>query len=169
MAHIFNKQLKRNSGGFSIDSAQLNFAALGSGVGLLVQGLQIQYQQQVTFLYDLADPNGVYYVAGRADGNLNLAKMVGSQGIVKSFYEKYGDVCKISTPTATTGGSTPAANTIDITFNTNCASGSGTSAASSGGVKISNPVILSFGLQMQVDQGTIAENVAIRFSDLEIM
>lgn len=169
MAHIFNKQLKRNSGGFSIDSAKLSFAALGTSVGLLVQGIQLQYQQQVTFLYDLADPNGVYYVAGRADGNLNIAKMVGSQGLLKSFYGKYGDVCQAAKPSGTGSNATTAGNTIDLTFDTNCTSGSGATTAAQGGVKISNPLIVSFGLQMQVDQGTVAENVGMRFSDLEII
>jgi hypothetical protein len=158
MANIFNKQLKSNKGGFSIDSAQLTFTALSdlSTGSLLVQGVQIQYQQQVNFIYDLNDHKGVYYVAGRADGNLNLNKVVGSGGIVKDFYAKYGNVCGIAGQDA---------NTIELSFDTNCAGGS---SQGNGKVTIRNPLIVSFGLQMQVDQGVVSENVAMRFSDLDI-
>lgn len=156
MANIFNKQLKTNSGGFSIDSAQLTFPALGQ-TGLLVQSLQIQYQQQVSFLYDLTNPANVYYVAGRADGNMNIGKIVGSAGIVKTFYQTYGDVCRAS---AAAKG-----NTMELSFDTNCAGGP---SQGNGRVIIVNPIIVSFGLQMQVDQGVVSENVAVRFSDVEL-
>ena len=160
MANIFNKPTKTNSGGFSIDSAQLTFTALGP-TGLLVQNLQIQYQQQVSFLYDLTNPNNVYYVAGRAEGNMNIGKVVGSGGLVKTFYKTYGDVCGASTAGASS-------NTINLSFDTNCASATGSTSSGSARVRIINPIILSFGLQMQVDQGIISENVALRFSDLEL-
>jgi hypothetical protein len=158
MANIFNKQIKTNSGGFSVDSAKLNFPGLSSGTGgsLLVQSVQIQYNQQLTFLYDLSDPKNVYYVAGRAEGTLGLGKAVGSAGLVKNFYATYGDVCKASTNSS---------NTVTLDFNTNC---SGNAPTSTGAVTLYNPIIVSFGLQMTVDQGIIGENVSMRFSDLEI-
>lgn len=158
MANIFNKQIKTNSGGFSVDSAKLNFPGLSTGTGgsLLVQSVQIQYNQQLTFLYDLTDPKNVYYVAGRAEGTLGLGKAVGSAGIVKNFYATYGDVCKASTSTS---------NTISLDFNTNCAGGA---SQGNGAVTLYNPIIIAFGLQMTVDRGIIGEDVSMRFSDLEI-
>jgi hypothetical protein len=88
-----------------------------------------------------------------------MNKVVGSGGVLKDFYTKYGNVCDSSTGEA---------KTIQLTFNTSCTSGTSNTGFGNAVVKIGNPIILSFGLQMQVDQGVISENVAMRFSDLEL-
>jgi hypothetical protein len=165
MNNIFNRPTKKNSGGFSIDTAQLNFTGAQNldTTGLLVQGLQIQYQQQVTFLYDLANPNNVYYVAGRAQGTLQMAKVVGSSGVQAAFYTAYGDVCSPQL----SGGT---ARTIQLSFNTNCTNAAGAQGTGQEAeIVIANPIITSFGMRMQVNEGIINEDVTMQFSDLEVV
>jgi len=156
MPNIFNKTPKVNGSGFSVDKAKLIFAGLtntgisAGGTGLLVQNVQCQYQQQLSFLYDLADPAAVYYVAGRAEGTLQIGKIVGDKSNMANFYQLYADVCAARNPATFSGltGCTQAVGTGDIT--------------------IKDPVITSFGMTMNVNEGVINEQVQMRFTDMEI-
>lgn len=158
MANIFNKTPKVNGAGFSVDKAKLTFAGLqgtigaitAGGTGLLVQNVQCQYQQQLSFLYDLTDPAAVYYVAGRAEGTLQIGKIVGDQSNMKLFYSTYGDVCATRQP-ATFSGLTGCSD-----------------QAGSGVIEIKDPVITSFGMTMNVNEGVINEQVQMRFTDMSL-
>lgn len=154
MADIFNKTSRNIAGGFSVDKAKLNFSNLGSGTtsGLLVQNIQISYQQQVSFVYDLAKADDVYYVAGRTSGTLALGKVVGSAGLAKQFYTQFGDVC------ADKRGN------IDLDGIAGC----GSTNVGTGKITIKDPVITQFGLTMNVDTAIIGENVQLMFATLEL-
>jgi len=153
MPQIFNKTPKVTKSGFSIDKAKLTFpitGSAGSGVGLLIQGVECQYAQQLSFLYDLSDPTAVYYVAGRAEGTLNLNKIVGDQAAMQTFYTTFGDVCEKRIPAVFSGL-------------TGC-----TSQAGSGNITIKDPIITSFGMRMQINEGIISEQVGMKFTDMDI-
>lgn len=147
---VFGKVAKKASSGFSIDKAQMTFTGLENKKGLLVQNVQIAYQQQISFVYDLAAPDDVYYVAGRTSGTVAIGKMVGSSGMAKDFYSRFGDVCKIGE---------------NITFSGlgGCTAGSTTST-----VTLANPVITQLGLQMSVDTALISENIQMMFASLTL-
>jgi hypothetical protein len=147
---IYGKVAKKASSGFSIDKAQMTFTGLNNKTGLLVQSVQIQYQQQISFVYDLAAPDDVYYVAGRTNGTAVIGKMVGSGGMVEEFYKKFGDVCRIEE---------------NITFSGlgGCTTGSKTAT-----VTLANPVITQLGLQMSVDTALISENIQMMFASLTL-
>lgn len=149
---IFNKTPRNVVGGFSVDKATLQFPSLGTtGVsGLLVQNIQIGYSQQVSFVYDLSKADDVYYISGRTSGTLQLGKMVGSQGIVKSFYTTFGDVCAVKGKDLSLQGLGGCSNT----------------STSSGKITIKEPVITQFGLTMNVDTALIGENVQMIFATL---
>lgn len=147
---VFGKVAKKASSGFSIDKAKMTFTGLTNQQGLLVQNIQIAYQQQISFIYDLANPQDVYYVAGRTSGTVAIGKMVGKDGLVKEFYEKYGDVCKVG-------------ENITFTGLGGCTAGAQTSS-----VTLGNPVITQMGLQMSVDTALISENIQMMFASLNL-
>lgn len=66
-------------------------------LGVLMQNMQLQYSQQITRLYELGKvglTTNAYYVAGRAQGQLQVAHVIGPKVALKEFYKKYSDVCK---------------------------------------------------------------------------
>jgi len=152
---IFNKTPRNVVGGFSVDKATLHFPALGADgktSGLLIQNVQLTYQQQVSFVYDLAKADDVYYIAGRTSGTLALGKIVGSKGIVSTFYKTFGDVCNVKGKNLELSG----------------IAGCDTTTADTNTVTIREPVIAQFGLTMNVDTAIIGENVQMIFSTMEL-
>ncbi len=152
---IFNKTPKNVVGGFSVDKATLQFPALGADgktSGLLIQNVQLSYQQQVSFVYDLAKADDVYYIAGRTSGTLALGKVVGSKGIVKNFYTTFGDVCKVKGKNLELQG-VAGCDGVDVDTNS---------------ITIKEPIITQFGLTMNVDTAIIGENVQMIFSTMEL-
>lgn len=152
---IFNKTPKNVVGGFSADKATLHFPSLGADgktSGLLIQNVQLTYQQQVSFVYDLAKADDVYYIAGRTSGTLALGKIVGSKGIVKDFYTKFGDVCNVK------------GNNLELSGIAGCS----TPDVDTDTVTIREPIITQFGLTMNVDTAIIGENVQMIFSTMEL-
>lgn len=155
MADIFGKTSRNIAGAFSVDKARLDFpdiGATGNSSGLLVQNIQISYQQQVSFVYDLAKADDVYYIAGRASGTLAMGKIVGSKGILKAFYEKFGNVCNVANQSVTLSGLAGCSASTNVT----------------NAVTIREPVVSQFGLTMNVDTAIIGENVQMIFATLEL-
>ncbi len=56
--------------------------------------------QQITRLYEIGTRN-VFYVGGRTQGQLTLARVVGPRSLLSAFYQTYGDVCNALTNTMT--------------------------------------------------------------------
>lgn len=150
---IFNKTARNQAGGFSVDKAQLTFTSFGATgtSGLLIQNVQIQYSQQISFVYDLAKADDVYYIAGRTQGTLAIGKIVGSTSTYKQFYSTYGDVC---------------AKKGDIVLSG--AAGCSSATVGTGDITIKEPVITQLGIQMTVDTAIISENVQMMFATLTI-
>jgi hypothetical protein len=117
MSDIYGRNV--NIGGvLNGEDVYLNVAGL-DGAGLLVQSVNIAYNQQVTRLRELGSTN-IYFVAAGTEGNLSLQKVAGAGSNVKLFAASYGDVCSIRN------------NSIEITFNGGafCDGGAGFSAGS---------------------------------------
>jgi len=154
MSDIFNKQIKTPQGAYSIDAAKLLFGNVAPG-GLLIQNVNIQYQQQMSFLYDLSEPSAVYYVAGRAQGAVSVGKAVGNSTAFRTFYTKFGDVCNITS------------GDWSITGATGCTNSSGTTGSGSLNLTLKNPKVQSVGFAMSQESAIIVENVNAMFTNLE--
>src|SRR4051812_2003292 len=94
MADVFSRLDTNLAGVFAADHSRLSFGPRASTA--LVQNLSGTYMQNVTRLYEVGG-NGVsanvYYVGGRAQGQMSLARVIGPQALLKSFYKKFGNVC----------------------------------------------------------------------------
>lgn len=107
---IFNRESSVLGGAFAADMVRVTFPGLAGGmaeIGVLLQRLSIVYQQNVQMLYELGNPKG-YFVAGRAAGQGQIARVIGPTHISLAFYQKYGDVCKA------------ADNSLQIALRTGC-------------------------------------------------
>jgi len=98
---VFNRNSDTFGGAFSAEQATLTFPRitdgsadiqLGADVGLLVQRLQLSYQQQITRLYEVGQPR-IYYVGGRTAGEVSIERVIGPKTITAAFYQTYGDIC----------------------------------------------------------------------------
>lgn len=98
MAEIFDRASTTLSGVFSADTGRLSF---GAGVStVLVQNFSATYMQNVTRLYEVGNVGEtarVYYVGGRAQGQLQIARAVGPSVLLSQYYKKYGSVCNAKT------------------------------------------------------------------------
>jgi hypothetical protein len=97
MPPIFTKQDTSIGGVFSSDKVKLTFS--NNVTGVLVQGMNFTYSQNVTRLYEVgsttgSDKTNVYYVGGRTQGMLQLNRVIGPNATIKELYTEYGDVCK---------------------------------------------------------------------------
>lgn len=65
--------------------------------GVLMQNFSIQYQQQVSRIYELGrsqQKTKMYYIGGRASGSLSAAHVIGPGVSMKTFYDNFSDVCQ---------------------------------------------------------------------------
>jgi hypothetical protein len=154
MADIFSRTSKTPTGAYSMDAAKLTFTG---SENLLLQNVQIQYQQAVTLVYDLTNPSSVYYVAGRSQGTLSVGKVVGKAQTMKEFYEKYGNVCKVTDN-----------NQFTITGVSGCAATTGSTNGPETTITIAAPVCTSVGFSMTVDNALISEQSQFIFATMEI-
>jgi len=97
MPDIYNRRSDASGGSFTADGAQMLFAmqGLSAETGMLVQQLGVQYQQQVTRLYEIGS-NAIYHIGGRTAGNGTLNRVLGPKKLAKAFYLTYGDICNIA-------------------------------------------------------------------------
>jgi len=77
-------------GSFSADGAAVTFANFGPG--MLVQNINYVYQQSITRLYEVGSPL-IYLVAGRTQGQVTLARVMGPVALTNGFYQQFGNVC----------------------------------------------------------------------------
>lgn len=106
---IFNRTASQLAGAWSADQGVL---ALSGGVpSALVQTINAVYAQAITRLYEIgnngnavgavvggavavAQATNVYYVGGRAQGTMGVARVIGPAAIMAAFYKKFSDVCQ---------------------------------------------------------------------------
>ncbi len=94
MADLFTRTEVDFGGGMT---SQFGMVTPKNGLtGVLMQNLSLSYQQQVTRLYELGKQGfktKVYYVGGRAMGNVSAAHVIGPGVSMRLFYDNFGDVC----------------------------------------------------------------------------
>ena len=165
MADIFDRAGQQFGGSFAADAARVTFAGAGDfigqggagGVGLLVQNLQVSYQQQVTRLYEIGT-NNTFLVAGRTAGQFGMGRVLGPRPVQKGFYSKYGNVCNAAT------------NNLAFECQTGCPAGAG--AGNGGGLadlvfNIKNVVLTSINLTAAAQDMIINEQLAAMFISFE--
>lgn len=136
-------------------------------LGLLTQQLSVNYQQPIQTLFDIGTANRAF-VAGRPEGRASLERVVGPSAAAADFYNKFGDVCRVS------------CNTINFSFTQGCNTCDGeTSGGVSGfqdtyltnGNKISRmmigAVITSVGLSVQAERVVLNEQIQLMFAFLK--
>lgn len=137
--------------GFKAALATCTFASVKGtdpGLGVLVQNVQAQYQQQVTRVWELASSK-TYYIAGRSLGQMSIARIVGPQSVQSDFVTQFGDVCKAT------------ANTFDINPKAGVCPPNSTANM---GRRFHNCVITSVGMSMQAQDMVINENMQLMFA-----
>lgn len=155
--NAFSRIAKSSKGGMTVDAATVTFSAAGTATkGLLVQNVQIQYQQQINFIYDLTDNTRVFYIAGRAEGNLQIGKVVSNTSTYQAFLEKFANVCTPNTSLTIKGTQGCASNT------------STTTTGSTGDIKVNNPIVTSYGITLNINDGIVAEQVQMKFPEMEL-
>jgi len=145
-------------GVMSAEATRINFSNVTNNAGLIMQQLQLEYKQNVTRLYALEDAK-VYFVAGRTEGVFTVQHVVGPQGLLKAFIEKYGDVCKIGDEVLKVGTFVGCGTSNDV------ATPKDTKPSS---IILKAPVLTAFGLQMQAGNMVIASTLTGMFVSMEI-
>lgn len=123
--------------------------------GVLMQNIQLSYQQQVTRIYELGNRGAktkVYYIGGRSQGTMGAAHVVGPGVSMKLFYDNFGDVCKAQNNTCV----------IDLAPNI-CA----TNATARAAYTAKYCVLVSLGVSVAAQDFVINENSQLMFSGLE--
>ena len=158
MADVYANQKTAWKGSFSSDTAALTLQG-GTELGL-VQNAQITFSQQIARIYDVSNAGGagkvpVYFVGGRTNGQVTIARVLGPTGLTASkFYDTMGSVC------------TP--QNLTFTFKASCGS-SGAGAAASGGqttYTVENAVMVNVGISVASQDMIINENVSLMFANL---
>jgi hypothetical protein len=156
-ADIFNKSTNRLGAAWSADGAAVSFSGQAAGllgVGMIVQQVNIGYQQQVTRLYEIGS-NLTYYVAGRVQGNMTIGRVVGPGVVMSAFYQAFGDVCNAAN------------NTMNLYIGTGCrASGGQTSSFTNGRFTISYAVLVSVGISVGAMDMVINEQLQLMFINM---
>lgn len=156
MTEMFNRQATTLNGIFTADKAVVDFG--GGMLGLLVQGLNFTYAQQITRLYEVGSELGktnIYYVGGRTNGQAGVNRVVGPKAGIVELYKKYGNVCEAKE------------NHLKFTLEqADCATTSdlGTEKLS---FKLKYCVLTQVGISVQAQDMIINEHSQIMFSGLE--
>ena len=160
MADVFQSAPMSYGGGFKSDRGMLETA---DGIsGILMQNIQVTYQRPITKIYELGNAAGrppllaagtginVYYVEGRPQGSLTLARILGFAASINAFYVKYGSACKAG------------ANIMTLALNSvECAGGDQIR------LKMSYCVLTSVGISVNAQQLVINENCGMEFANME--
>lgn len=159
---VFSRAGQDFGGAIAADAAQATFSSAGGGlggsVGMLVQQLGINYQQQVTRIFEIGTES-TYYVVGRTQGQVDLARVLGPRAVQLAFYTKFGNACNAAT------------NNINFMADTGCpgAAGSGGSGFSNGtySFTVMYAVIIQLGITINSQDMIINEKVGMMFAALD--
>ena len=156
MAEIYTNQKTAWKGSFSSDTAALTLES-GTERGI-VQNAQITFSQQVARVYDVS--NGgvsgsgvpVYYVGGRTNGQVTIARILGPSSIAASaFYEKMGAVC------------TP--QNLTFKFQAGCGNSGPTRNTT---YTIEHAVLVNVGISVASQDMIVNENISLMFANLMV-
>ena len=167
MPDVYSRGGHEFNGSFAADAAKVVFAAAkelnAGGVGLLTQGLNVSYQQQVSRIYEIGSQK-TYYVGGRTQGSANMERVFGPRILSSAFYKKFGDVCHA------------ADNLINFQLQAGCrqpdshTGGHGLVAGggfAQAGFSLHNCVITSMGFSVRAQDMIINEQVQLMFAHMD--
>lgn len=153
MANVF-KATQKHAGSFQASDMvmTINGAQLA---GHVVQQVGMQYQQQITTLYEIGS-NNVYYVGGRAQGNLHIARVAGPQAVPGIILDSFNNICAPGQMTLSAGSD-------------KCeAGGSFTGGVDSGKYKLDGVLVMSLGISTQAQDVVVNEQMGFQFLDLAL-
>jgi hypothetical protein len=163
MADIFSRSGTDFQGSFTSDSARVTFAGGGTssgailGAGLITQSIGVNYTQSITQLFEIGT-NFTYFVAGRAQGQVSIARVLGPRPIQTAFYAKYGNVCNAAT------------NNLNFEAATGCdVPGVATAGGNTYTFGVNNAVITTIGITIASAQDMmINEQLSMRYVSLTL-
>ncbi len=160
--NIFGRSGGNIKAAFSADTVSLQVGDIGGdGHDLIVQNLRVQYTQQVSKIYDLSSQQDsgadAYYVAGRAEGQASMQKVIGPTTALKSFYEEYGDPCKVAGPDGTQ-------KNISLTGKFGCTAGN---TGDETKITLVQPIVVSFGMAVAANDVLITEDTGLIFHSMK--
>jgi hypothetical protein len=91
---VFARRELNFNGAFTADTGLISGGTL---TGVLMQSIGLNYQQQISRIYDLGTAGAqanVYYIGGRSSGNMNVAHVVGPALALQAYYTSFSDVCQ---------------------------------------------------------------------------
>lgn len=148
--------------------------------GILMQNLGLQYQQNVTRVYELGrfgQKIRVFFIGGRAQGTLSAAHIVGPGFAMKAFYDNFGDVCSIGTNHLNLQLGPNVCNAVGSAANATAlglvtggvvgAAGAAAKATINLSYRARYCVLVSIGLAVGAQDFVINENSQIMFAGLE--
>lgn len=160
---VYGRGGQNFGGAIAADAARVVFSTGtdGAGVndpnpGMLVQQLRINYQQQVTRVFEIGTDK-TYYVVGRTQGQSEMARIMGPRPIQLGFYTQFGNACLA------------ASNNINFLAEAGCTNISGARTGLSGqaySFTIKAAVIINLGVQIGAQDMVINEQVQLMFTAL---
>ena len=151
MADIFGRADMAYGGGFVSDTGVIQDG--GPISGLLMQNIQVQYQRPITKIYELGSAGkntNVYYVEGRPQGTMTIARIVGFSAVIGTFYTKYGNACNA------------ASNNMSLNMTTAQCGNTGKPI----GLTMHACVLTGIGFNIQAQQLVINENSSMEFANM---
>lgn len=163
MADIFGRAAQEFGGAMAADAVSMTFSGGADTLldkGMLAQQLQMQYQQQVTRIYEIGS-NLTYFVVGRTAGQLSMARIIGPKAITAAFYARYGDACKADKNTLTFSGA--AGCTVSGVIGNGIVPANDKSRFT-----VKHVLINSIGISVNASDMVINEQLAMMFNSLEV-
>jgi hypothetical protein len=165
LTDVYQRQIG-DASAMAADAAKLTFGAASglAGVGFMAQNISVSYTQQITKIFELGS-NNILYVAGRTQGQIQIARVVGSKTVAVAFYNQFGNVCNVDR------------NEFLLSAETSCQrSGSGVGVGtvlSNGGggtinYEIKQAIVNSLGVTIQSQDMVINESVQMMFGFLAV-
>lgn len=143
---VYHRNQQTTGGVFSTDRAAAAIAAgSGSWVAAMVQGINANYSQDFSELYELGS-NRVYRVMGRTKGRMTIGRIIGQAG-TSAVEDVLFDACN-------TGGTMTIKATPSL-----CAAQPGGVTMVFGGL-----FVIDYGIQISVQSQLITENIVLAFN-----
>jgi hypothetical protein len=129
------------------DATRLVLPYIG-GEDMLVQSMNLTYTQNVSQVWEVGS-SFTYFIAGRTQGQMQVARIVGSKGIGTEFIAQFADVCKM------------ASNHLTLQFFAGCEEGQ-----ARGSLKVEGAVITSIAYAVQAQDMIVNETFNMMFARL---
>lgn len=152
MANVF-RATQQHAGSFQASDMVMTING-AKMAGHVVQQINMQYQQQITTLYEIGS-NNVYYVGGRAQGNLSIARVAGPQAVPGIILDSFNNICAPGQMTMSAGSAS-------------CETGGTFTTTTANNYKLGGVLVMSLGISTQAQDVVVNEQMAFQFLDLEV-